>query len=264
MAPFDVCAVNYLNTVPLIWGMLKGPQKDLVRLRFEIPAVCADVIENGGAHIGLVPVAEVVRQQLETVPGCGIACIGAVRSILLVSRVPLRKVRTLAADLSSRTSVQLARIILRERYGVEPRFERHRPVLDDMLASCDAALLIGDAALRLNVDTLPYECLDLGAEWFQLTQLPMVFAQWAGKPPLQNAALEHIVNDSYAFGKAHLSELVEAEFQKRQVTRALAYEYVTHYIQYELDAQMLKGLDAFISLAGLEAEAAAPAGGAGR
>jgi chorismate dehydratase len=264
MAPFDVCAVNYLNTVPLIWGMLKGPQKDLVRLRFEVPAVCADVIERGDAHIGLVPVAEIVRQQLETVPGCGIACVGAVRSILLVSRVPLRKVRTLAADMGSRTSVQLARVILRERYGVEPRFERHRPVLNDMLGNCDAALLIGDAALHLDPGTLPYECIDLGAEWFELTRLPMVFAQWAGKSPLPQAQLERIVRGSYAFGKAHLDEVVDAEFEKRQVTRALAYEYVTRFIHYELDPQTLNGLDAFISLAGLAAEATAPAGACGR
>jgi predicted solute-binding protein len=262
MPPFDVCAVNYLNTVPLIWGMLKGPQKDLVRLTFETPAVCADVIENRGAHIGLVPVAEIVRQQLETVPGCGIACVGAVRSILLLSRVPMREIRTLAADLGSRTSVQLARVILRERYGVEPRFERQRPVLDDMLARCDAALLIGDAALRLDPDTLPYECIDLGAEWFELTRMPMVFAQWAVKSPLPKAPLERIVNESYAYGKLHLDELVDAEFPSRQVTRALAYEYVTRYIHYELDAQTLKGLDAFISLAGLAAEA--PAGAYGR
>jgi chorismate dehydratase len=261
MAPFDVCAVNYLNTVPLIWGMLKGPQSDSVRLRFETPAVCAEVIENGGAHIGLVPVAEIVRQGLETVPGCGIACVGAVRSILLVSRVPLGKVRTMAADLGSRTSVQLARVVLRERYGVQPRFERHSPVLDDMLKSCDAALLIGDAALQVNLETLPFECIDLGAEWFQLTRLPMVFAQWAGKPPLPQARLEQILMGSYGFGKAHLNELVDAEFQKRRVTRALAYEYVSRYIHYELDAQTTKGLDAFISLAELQTGAAAPAGG---
>jgi predicted solute-binding protein len=258
MAPFDVCAVNYLNTVPLIWGMLRGPQKDLVRLSFEIPSVCAEFVERGAAQIGLVPVAEIVRQQLETVPGYGIACVGAVRSILLVSRVPLRKIRTLAADLSSRTSIQLARVILRERYGVEPDFERQPPVLDNMLASCDAALLIGDPALRVEPDSLPLEAIDLGAEWFELTGLPMVFAQWAGKSPLSQMRLQQIVSGSYAFGKQHIEELVDAEFEKRKVTRELAHQYVTRNIRYEVREQELKGLEAFVSLAGLEAEAAAP------
>jgi chorismate dehydratase len=259
MTQFDVCAVNYLNTVPLIWGMLRGPERDQVRLRFETPAVCAEVIEQGGAQIGLVPVAEIARQQLETVPGCGIACMGAVRSILLISHVPLRKVRTVAADMSSRTSVQLARVILRERYGVEPGFERHMPVLNDMLAISDAALLIGDAALRLDLDSLPYDTVDLGAEWLELTGLPMVFAQWAGKSPLPQATLQDILNGSYAFGKAHIDELVKAEFENRRVTAALAYEYVTRYIRYEIGPDELKGLEAFLSLAGLDAEAATPA-----
>ena len=96
-------------------------------------------------------------------PGVGICCLGAVRSILLFSRVPWREIRTLAADHSSRTSVQLARIILRERYGVEPRITHEKPVLPDMLLHSDAALVIGDPALRLEPATLPFECLDSSA-----------------------------------------------------------------------------------------------------
>ena len=120
--------------------MQYGPQRERVALTFEIPAICAEVVERNEAQIGLAPVAEVARQALEVVPGHGIACHGAVRSILLVSRTPIRNIRTLATDLSSRTSVQLARIVLRELYCVQPEFRARPPVLETMLAECDAAL----------------------------------------------------------------------------------------------------------------------------
>ena len=116
LAPqYTIRAVSYLNTVPLVWGMQHGPQREEVHLSFSIPSECARDVENGTAQVGLVPVAEIARQGLAIVPGVGIACQGSVRSILLFTKVPWKQVRTLAADLSSRTSVHLARVILRER-----------------------------------------------------------------------------------------------------------------------------------------------------
>jgi predicted solute-binding protein len=249
-SPFRICAVNYLNTVPLVWGMQYGPQRERVALTFEIPAICAEVVERNEAQIGLAPVAEVARQALEVVPGHGIACHGAVRSILLVSRTPIRNIRTLATDLSSRTSVQLARIVLRERYGVQPEFRPRPPVLETMLAECEAALLIGDPALRIDPATLPYETLDLGAEWQALTGLPMVFALWAGKAPLDDG-LGAVLEGSYQFGHAHIDDIVEQQFPIRRVTRKLAYEYLTHYIHFEIGGMEMKGLEAFLKLAAL-------------
>ena len=156
--------------------MLKGPQRPLVDLTFEIPAVCADIVEAGRADLGLVPVTEIARQSLEIVPGVGISCRGPVRSILLISRVPPGQIQRLSVDSSSRTSTQLARIILRERYGATPFLLRRPPNLETMLEDADAALLIGDSALQLREPQAPYETLDLGEEWFSLTGLPMVFA----------------------------------------------------------------------------------------
>ena len=84
------------------------------------------MVAAGKADIGIVPAFELLRQNLETVPGLGIACRGAVRSILLVSKVEPSAIRTLAADSNSRTSVQLARIILARKYGVRPRIRQPR------------------------------------------------------------------------------------------------------------------------------------------
>lgn len=229
--------------------MLHGDESRSVDLSFSIPSVCAERLEQGLIDVGLVPVAEVARQELEIVPGVGIACFGSVRSILLFSRVPWPRVRTLAADVSSRTSVQLARVILRECYGADPEIASRQPVLTDMLRDADAALIIGDPALRLRPDELSYEYLDLGAEWLALTGLPMVFAAWAGKPGIASTALGQITTASYRFGNARLDEIVEQEHVARGITLELANRYLRHHIRFELGTSELKGLEAFLDLA---------------
>ncbi len=231
--------------------MLHGPQRDQVSLSLSPPALCAEQVESGLIQMGLVPVAEIARQGLEIVPGLGISCLGPVRSILLISRVPWRQVRTLAVDASSRTSVQLARVILRERFGVEPQMTALPPDLTSMLHDADAALIIGDPALRIAPEQTPYHWLDLGAEWHALTQLPMVFAAWAGKPPLPAAELGEIARASFEFGKARLSDIVAAEYAQRGITQELAAEYLRHYIRFEIGPRELRGLETFFELAGL-------------
>src|SRR5207248_359598 len=104
------------------------------------------------------------------------ACRGPVRSILLIAKCPAPEIRTLAADTSSRTSVELARVILSRRYGAMPVRIPHAPDLPAMLRAADAALIIGDPALALDPAHLPYRVYDLGAEWVEMTGLPMVFA----------------------------------------------------------------------------------------
>ena len=151
-----MCAVSYLNTVPLVWGMLHGPQQGLFDLIFRVPAECADLVAAGEADIGIVPSFELTRLDLAIVPGVGIASRGAVRSILLVSRCPAGEIRRLAADISSRSSVALARILLQHKFGASPLLVSLPPDLNAMLQEADAALIIGDPALRL----------DPAARWF--------------------------------------------------------------------------------------------------
>ncbi len=251
---FRVDAVSYLNTVPLVWGMLHGPQREAVDLTFSIPSICARRVENDEVDIGLVPVAEIARQGLEIVPGAGIGCCGAVRSILLFSKRPWSKIRTLAADTSSRTSVQLARVILRERFSVEPETFESAPSLADMLAAADAALIIGDPALRIDPEAQTYAYLDLGAQWFELTRRPFVFAAWAGKPRIPVGAMSFITTGSYDYGRARLNDIVNAESEKRQVTRELARRYLTEHIRFELGPKEMEGLELFLALAGLKQE----------
>ena len=109
-------------------------------MNFRLPAVCADEVAAGRADIGIIPAVELNSHDYGQVAGLGIASRGPVRSILLVTQKPLAEIRTLAADTSSRTSVQLARIILERRYGAKPRIVPHAPDLDRMMATADAAL----------------------------------------------------------------------------------------------------------------------------
>ena len=134
--------------------MLHGDERGLFDLERSLPAECADRLADGRADIGIVPSVELNRQKLEIIPGAGIACRGAVRSILLISKVPFGDIRTLATDSSSRTSVALSRIILARKYGVTPRLHSERPHLGSMLEHSDACLIIGDAALLLD----PADC----------------------------------------------------------------------------------------------------------
>lgn len=228
--------------------MLRGEEQRAVDLSFSLPCVCAAEVADGITEIGLVPVAEIARQGLEIVADLGIVSHGAVRSILLISRVPWTKIRSLAADSGSRTSVQLAKIILRERFGVEPAITEESPDWREMLSHSDAALVIGDPALRIDPEKLPYEHLDLGTEWNRLTGLPMVFAAWAGKAGIEERGFREVALHSYQFGMSHLPEILGLECGKRDVSRALGDRYFAEHIQFLLGATELEGLRQFWEL----------------
>jgi chorismate dehydratase len=244
-----VCAVSYLNTVPLVWGMLHGPQRGRFDLSFCIPSECADRLAAGTAEIGIVPSIELARQPLDVIPGAGIACHGPVRSILLVTKVRPERIRTLAADSSSRSSVMLSRIILARRYGAEPRLVTMPPSLPAMLQAADAALIIGDPALRLDPDHLPLATLDLGAEWCELTGLPMVFAVWGRRNGAAGSDLAGEFLGSCRYGLANLDEIVRREAPSRNMTEALAREYLTRHIVFELGDREYEGMRLFLQYA---------------
>jgi predicted solute-binding protein len=245
-----VCAVSYLNTVPLIWGLEHSPGlSGVFRLSYALPSACADQVARGEADIGILPVIETARQRLAYFPGTGIACRGPVRTILLVSRVPFREIRTLATDAGSRTSVMLARVILAERYGAEPRVFSHPPELAAMLDQADAALVIGDAALRLDPAKLPFECLDLGAEWVAMTGLPMVFAVWSGRSELIREPFTRAFIESCRYGLEHVEDIVRQEAPARGVSEELARAYLTRHIVFELGEKDYEGMRVYLQYA---------------
>jgi chorismate dehydratase len=243
-----VSVVSYLNTVPLVWGMMHGQERGIFDLSFAVPAECADRLASGLADIGIVPAVELNRQKLGIIRGAGIACHGPVRSILLISKVPFGEIRRLATDNTSRTSAMLSRIILARKYGVEPEVRSEAPQLASMLEHSDAALIIGDSALVLNPAELPFHTLDLGAEWVEMTGLPMVFAVWAARAGFTTQDPAPFLA-SLRYGQEHIDDIAREWGPRLKISEAMVHEYLTRNIVFELGEREYSGLQTYLQYA---------------
>src|SRR5262249_47273848 len=163
-----------------------------------------------------------------------------------ISKTPLERVRTLAADIGSRTSVVLSKILLAERYGADPAIVPMRADLDSMLANADACLIIGDPALRLDPAVLRqrYEVVDLGEEWVRWSGHPMVFALWAGRRV--DEKLDDMFRASCRYGLDRIDEIVAAECPPRNIPLELGRDYLTNHIVSELKESDLAGMGLFL------------------
>lgn len=250
-----VCAVSYLNTAPLVWGLLHGPQREVFDLSFALPSGCADRLRRGEVDVGLVPVIELARQpDLVVVPGPGIASKGPVRSILLVSKKPLEAIESFAADTGSRTSVVLAQIVAAHAHGIRPQVRPYPPRLDEMLEIADAALVIGDPALRIDAtmtdwNRQPVHIYDLGAEWTEMTGLPMVFAVWAVKNLADPDGLVEALAESADYGSSRIEEIVDVESPRLGFPAEAMRDYLTQYVRYEIGDREHEAIRVFLRLA---------------
>jgi chorismate dehydratase len=182
MRRLRISAISYLNTAPLMWdfehgraGVEAGREFDI---SYTLPSACARALESGTADIGIIPAAAYAQVPgLMVLPGVAIASRRPVRSILLVSRVPVDQIRTVALDTSSMTSVALTKILFEKWLGGGRTFTSMAPDVEKMLAQHDAGLVIGDPALQ--IDRSRYVTLDLAEEWIRHTGKPFVFAFWA-------------------------------------------------------------------------------------
>lgn len=244
MPKLRVGVVNYLNSKPLAWGFLKGHHSDLFEVALHPPARVADLLRDGELDLGLIPAIELQRiPHLKVLPDLCIAATHEVRSVLLISRVPAAEIRRVALDENSRTSVALVRIILEDGHGLEPEYVTHAADLDAMLAEADAALLIGDPALR--VDRSKYVVLDLAEEWRAMTGHPFVFAVWAAAPSADLPELPFYFKSSLRYGLSSLESLVRECAAELALDRSEVREYLTKNLTYFLRADERKGLEEF-------------------
>jgi chorismate dehydratase len=243
-----VSVVKYLNTVPLIWGMLHGRQRGKYDLDFTTPAACADAVLAGKADVGIVPSIEYQRiDDLEILPGLSIASKAPVKSVLLLSAVPIENIRSVSMDNSSRTSVVLTAILLRKFYRHQFDSIPAAPDPDQMLRLADAALVIGDPALVYKGQA-PH-VYDVAAEWKKFTGLPFVFAVWAGRSGLVLGDLLEDFADSCAYGLDHVDDIATAYGPVSGITPEQVKIYLTRNIDYTLDEENLRGLSLFYKLA---------------
>ncbi|WP_234348059.1 menaquinone biosynthetic enzyme MqnA/MqnD family protein [Streptomyces specialis] len=178
--------IQFLNCLPLYWGLARtGSLLDL-ELTKDSPEKLGELLVNGGLDLGPVPLVEFLRHtdDLVALPDIAVGCDGPVMSCVIVSQTPLERLdgARVALGSTSRTSVRLARLLLDERYGVRPSYFTCPPDLGLMMHEAEAAVLIGDAALRASLHDAPRLGLhvhDLGQMWHEWTGLPFVFAVWA-------------------------------------------------------------------------------------
>lgn len=174
------CGVQYLNARPLYEGLGQAPFSDKIRLDLGLPFDVARRIAEDEAHVALMPVAAAAAiGDLRITRGAGICADGAVRSVAIFSEKPIDQLTEISLDLSSRTSVILAKLILR-RLGLSPRLiGRNANEARESIGGTRGALLIGDPALEIEA-RVPMK-LDLAAEWKEWTGLPFVFAAWCAR-----------------------------------------------------------------------------------
>jgi chorismate dehydratase len=178
MRRLRISAISYLNTAPLMWDFDHGDAGSAFDISYTLPSACARALQAGTADIGIIPAAAYTQVPgLSILPGVAIASRQPVRSILLISRVPVDKIRSVALDTSSMTSVALTKVLFEKWLGGGRTFTPMPPDLDKMLAQHDAGLVIGDPALQ--IDRSRYLTLDLAEEWIRHTGKPFVFAFWA-------------------------------------------------------------------------------------
>jgi chorismate dehydratase len=253
MPQLRISAISFLNTVPLMWDFENGDTAAALKSHFEfsytIPSRCAEELQSGSADIGIIPVAAYTTiQDLVIIPEVAIAAKKQVRSILLVSKVPVEKIRSVAIDHSSRTSTALLKVFLKKFVGIDPCFTAQKPDLAEMLRWHDAGMLIGDPALQAS--TAGHYVYDLAEQWQRWTLLPFVFAFWAiRKAALQNVPagvnVPAVFQQSRDHGLQHVPEIASLWSRKLNLEPTVIQEYLTSNIDYSLDRDNLEGLKLF-------------------
>jgi chorismate dehydratase len=251
MRPLRISAISYLNTAPLMWDFEHGEAGSGFDISYTLPSACARALEAGIADIGIIPAAAYTQiPGLMVLPGVAIASRRPVRSILLVSRVPLEKIRTVALDTSSMTSVALTQILFEKWLGGGRTFAPMAPDVEKMLAAHDAGLVIGDPALQ--IDRSHYFTLDLAEEWIRYTGKPFVFAFWAVRQnalreaePAQDLAAVFQQSRDHGLKPDSLNQIAREWAPRLGLGETDVRSYLTENIYYYLDAACLEGLQLF-------------------
>ena len=240
--------VQYLNSVPLVWGMLHGGQQGRHELEFATPSSCADAVRQRKADIGIVPCIEYHQmERMEILSGISIASKREVKSVLLLSKVPIEKVQSVSVDNTSRTSAALLRVLMGKFYSRGVDIVPAYPRPEEMLKHADAALVIGDVALTCKSAAL--HVYDLAAEWRKFTGLPFVFALWVGHEDGRLGRHRQDFEASRSYGLAHVEEIATEYAPKLNLTPVAIKAYLTENIDYSLDEENREGLRLFSKLA---------------
>jgi chorismate dehydratase len=224
-------AVSYLNTRPLVAGLVESADIDL---RFDLPSRLADQLARRELDVALIPVIEAVSNpEYRIVSDACIACRGPVWSVKLMSRVPGKEIKTLSLDEGSRTSSALVRILLDQKFGVRPECEMLPIDRDWKTVESDAALIIGDRAMKAEDSAFPVSW-DLGQAWECWTDKPFVFAVWAAHPDSDLQQLDSILSKSRDRGVLELEKISREEAPGYRLTEEECLKYLRDNLHFQL------------------------------
>lgn len=272
MDSLRISIVQYLNTVPLVRGFTHGPLRGKYKLSFTVPSQCAEALRSGAADVAIIPAIEYQRiPNLMILPDLAIASKKSVRSLLLVSKKPIREVTRIALDRTSRSTQTLVRILCAMHWHIAPEFFEADPDLASMLDRADAAMLIGDPALRLAITSRTKAKRDVSGEWLipaslaglseptglflfdivekwrAMTNLPAVLAVWAARREVVTPEVVQDFHDSLAFGLQQLDAIVTESAAEMNFPPSDLRRYFTENIDYRLDEENLRGLTRYYS-----------------
>jgi chorismate dehydratase len=245
-APFRIGSVSYLNARPLIYNLENRPD---VRLTLEVPSRLLDGLREDRFEVALLPVIDYQRLKGSTIiPAGGIGSDGETLTVRIFSRVPVARIATLACDPDSHTSVALARIILSRRYGLRPEF---RDLSRASGAADEARLLIGDKVVCEEPHGFAHQ-LDLGREWKLMTGMPFVFATWMACKNADAGGLFRLLEEARITGLAHVEQIIQKHALVRGWSAALARQYLTHNLKFDVGERELEAIRLFHAMAGEE------------
>jgi len=250
--------IQFLNCLPLYYGLVKSHALLDVELIKGTPTELNNLLINGGLDISPISSIEYARHSKSLVlfPDFTVSSDGEVKSILLLSRVPIKELAggKVALTNTSATSQVLLKLVLSRGYGVDPEYIVCRPDLDTMLSVADAALLIGDIALKYYVDTKDFYLYDLGAEWKKITGNKMVYAVWAVSRSFaetQAGTVEYIFDifkKSMDYSMLHLSEIAEYAARWESFSSTFLMDYFKT-LRFDFGKEFQEGLLHFFRLA---------------
>ena len=270
MAKLRISVVQYLNTAPLVRGFTHGPHEGKYELSFTVPSQCAEALRTGAVDIAIIPAIEYQRiDGLVILPHISIAAKNRVRSLLIVAKKPIQQVRSIALDRSSRSTQALTRILADRHWKIIPEFYEAAPDLHEMLERADAALLIGDPALRLSIaiakncsvgprgEAVCYAATlgltsaeilhvyDVVGEWTSFTGLPAVMAVWAAKREVATPELVADFVSSRDFGLISIGEICVEAAQELELPQAELETYLRENIDFSLNEENRRGLERY-------------------
>ena len=242
--PLRASGVDFLNARPL-WESLRDPElKDRLALTLAVPSELSRAVAENEADVGLLPVAAAATiGDLRLLRNMAIGARGKVRSVAIVADRPIHELERVALDLSSRTSVVLARLLLARRKLSPKLFGATPAEAIPQIAGTTGALIIGDPALEVE-HRFPYR-LDLAEDWFEWTGLPFVFAAWFARPDAVSREQEDLFRVAKQKGLARTDAIAAEHAERTGLDAASLRSYLTETIRYDLGDEEMMGLERF-------------------